>query len=225
MKNLSLHKFWWLGIPLLLIIAQIAIETLCNEQTKEMLLQEGGLHENLQAVVMVVSVILASLLVKRVQGLGLKLWFGIAALASFYIAGEELSWGQRILNFETGEFFATNNFQSEVNIHNIHGTGALIRFGYIAIGIIGSISWIIKKLVKKRDFIFEILNNVPGWELLVLFILPVFINILDRELLAPQDYEVAEFFLSTGIMIWMLLQLVSYAQGSKSFARILPKNL
>ncbi|MCA9385649.1 hypothetical protein KC717_03300 [Candidatus Dojkabacteria bacterium] len=186
---------------------------------------EDGILEYSQALFYVLAGIFA-FVNSRLETKKYSAWFFLLiTVGAFFIALEELSWGQRILNFETGEFFATNNFQSEVNIHNIHGTGALIRFGYIAIGIIGSISWIIKKLVKKRDFIFEILNNVPGWELLVLFILPVFINILDRELLAPQDYEVAEFFLSTGIMIWMLLQLVSYAQGSKSFARILPKNL
>lgn len=168
MKNLSLHKFWWLGIPLLLIIAQIAIETLCNEQTKEMLLQEGGLHENLQAVVMVVNVILASLLVKRVQGLGLKLWFGIAALASFYIAGEELSWGQWIFHWSTPEEWAAINDQNETNLHNTSSwfdqkPQTLLQIGILVGGLIIPLLKIFKpdSLPKKFNAIYGDYHLIP----------------------------------------------------------------
>ena len=37
----------------------------------------------------------------------------------FFGFGEEISWGQRIFNIETPNFFIENNLQSETNIHNL----------------------------------------------------------------------------------------------------------
>ena len=37
----------------------------------------------------------------------------------FIIFGEEISWGQRILNVDPGNFFMSNNMQRETNIHNL----------------------------------------------------------------------------------------------------------
>lgn len=40
-------------------------------------------------------------------------------LLFFFAAGEEISWGQRILGVESGEFFLENNAQGETNLHNL----------------------------------------------------------------------------------------------------------
>lgn len=40
-------------------------------------------------------------------------------LAFVFGAGEEISWGQRILGIETPEFFRENNVQNEITIHNL----------------------------------------------------------------------------------------------------------
>ncbi|WP_020676084.1 hypothetical protein [Geopsychrobacter electrodiphilus] len=47
-----------------------------------------------------------------------RLFFAILALACFYVVGEEISWGQRIFNLTTPEFFKTHNLQNETNLHN-----------------------------------------------------------------------------------------------------------
>lgn len=44
---------------------------------------------------------------------------GIGALGMFGIAGEEISWGQRLLGLETPESLAAVNHQNEINVHNI----------------------------------------------------------------------------------------------------------
>jgi len=44
---------------------------------------------------------------------------GIGALGFLGIAGEEISWGQRILGLETPESLAEINHQDELNLHNI----------------------------------------------------------------------------------------------------------
>jgi hypothetical protein len=45
-------------------------------------------------------------------------------LIFFFGAGEEISWGQRIFNIESSEYFLENNAQKEMNLHNmvIEGT-------------------------------------------------------------------------------------------------------
>lgn len=49
-------------------------------------------------------------------------WFlaGIG-LFCFFVAGEELSWGQRLLGWRAPEYFLIHNFEQEVNLHNVVG--------------------------------------------------------------------------------------------------------
>lgn len=42
-----------------------------------------------------------------------------ATLCSFFLAGEEISWGQRVFNIETPEYWQDINAQDEINIHNL----------------------------------------------------------------------------------------------------------
>jgi len=50
-------------------------------------------------------------------------WFFIIylfiGLGSFFVCGEEISWGQRIFNFKTSTYFKEHNSQDEENIHNL----------------------------------------------------------------------------------------------------------
>lgn len=48
----------------------------------------------------------------------LAVW-GFLALVCFFGAGEEISWGQRIFNIESSEWFKQNNAQQETNLHNL----------------------------------------------------------------------------------------------------------
>lgn len=43
----------------------------------------------------------------------------VSALLFSFGAGEELSWGQRLLHFPTPDFFARHNAQRELNLHNL----------------------------------------------------------------------------------------------------------
>jgi len=61
--------------------------------------------------------------------------FGAAALA---VALEEISWGQRLIGFRPPEIFLRDNFQQELNLHNLAdaGTrGALLVGGLFAFGV------------------------------------------------------------------------------------------
>ncbi|MBT8441964.1 MAG: hypothetical protein KJO76_06230 [Gammaproteobacteria bacterium] len=51
-------------------------------------------------------------------------WFtlGLAAFCLF-VAFEEISWGQRIFSYRPPEYFLSENFQQELNLHNLVDTG------------------------------------------------------------------------------------------------------
>ncbi|TDS10971.1 hypothetical protein [Sphingobacterium paludis] len=43
----------------------------------------------------------------------------LVALFSFFVAGEEISWGQRVFDVQSSEFFKQHNSQAETNLHNM----------------------------------------------------------------------------------------------------------
>lgn len=46
-------------------------------------------------------------------------FFVLLAAAGFYAFMEEISWGQRIIGFDTPKFFHDNSYQDEANFHNL----------------------------------------------------------------------------------------------------------
>ncbi|WP_340199210.1 hypothetical protein [Ascidiimonas sp. W6] len=59
-----------------------------------------------------------------------KLWLlgtFLFGLLFFFAAGEEVSWGQRIFDVESGAFFKENNAQGETNLHNLVVEGKKIN--------------------------------------------------------------------------------------------------
>jgi tetratricopeptide (TPR) repeat protein len=45
-------------------------------------------------------------------------FFVLLALSCFYVAMEEISWGQQVFGWESPDFFKANNKQGETNLHN-----------------------------------------------------------------------------------------------------------
>ncbi len=50
---------------------------------------------------------------------GFRLFFAFLAIGCFYVTMEEISWGQRVFNIATPEFFEKHNIQKEINFHNL----------------------------------------------------------------------------------------------------------
>ena len=46
-------------------------------------------------------------------------WLALTCLGILYFAGEELSWGQQLFAWETGDWFKARNDQQETNFHNM----------------------------------------------------------------------------------------------------------
>jgi hypothetical protein len=45
----------------------------------------------------------------------------LVALFCLFVAGEEFSWGQRLFGYGSPEYFLANNYQQELNLHNLPG--------------------------------------------------------------------------------------------------------
>ena len=120
-NNSTIHPFFWLVIPILLIVGQIGIELFVPQQYMVPIHSEGGIHETLQSIVLMFALIIGLAALVRIdwgkQKL-LGLWFLLACACCVYVSGEEISWGQHVLNWNTPSYWAQFNDQNETNLHN-----------------------------------------------------------------------------------------------------------
>jgi len=83
---------------------------------------EDRLVENGTALFLLVASLVLLSNAARLAGRGARraaVLTSLYALLFFLAAGEEISWGQRVFNWETGDFFAEHNYQGETNLHNL----------------------------------------------------------------------------------------------------------
>lgn len=89
------------------------------------LTSEDGAVEYLTALLYLAGAAVFALLV--IRGPAGRVWFAGFALMFFLIAGEEISWGQRIFGIGTPESLESANVQQELNLHNIEGLHTNVR--------------------------------------------------------------------------------------------------
>ncbi len=85
-------------------------------------IREDGLVEYLTAIFLFLASVVALYRIFEYRKLKKPLWIltaSVLAFLFFFAAGEEISWGQRIFNIESSDFFLENNIQDETNFHNL----------------------------------------------------------------------------------------------------------
>ena len=95
----------------------------------EILGREDGIAETISALANLVASVLFFLLflkskkahneIQPASGLGAWFWYLPLAALFFFIAGEEISWGQRIFEWSTPSWIEAHNVQNETTIHNL----------------------------------------------------------------------------------------------------------
>ena len=93
--------------------------SLANWNSYYLIILEDSWVENLTAVVFLLAgvvLFVASLINRRIFP---RCVYVLGGMMMLFFAGEEISWGQRIIGFETPDFLVDLNYQSEFNIHNI----------------------------------------------------------------------------------------------------------
>jgi hypothetical protein len=121
MKPFSLFSFAHIWVPIIFFAGQIALEILTPQHLKPAMHSEWGPHETLQTIVITSAFLVAVFTLPKINWRGNGLvgaWLALAAICSFYVAGEEISWGQHILDWPTPETWSRINDQNETNLHN-----------------------------------------------------------------------------------------------------------
>ncbi|NKB59015.1 MAG: hypothetical protein GKS00_22030 [Alphaproteobacteria bacterium] len=140
----ELSPVWWLYLPLGVGILLIALAQLAPQFYSTWLDNERSpielMHTLIPAAALVVAI--RSLRLPALSALPLlRVWICIAAVGCFYIAGEEMSWGQHLAGWAAPEYWATINDQKETNLHNVSSwfdqkPRMLLQIGVIVGGLI-----------------------------------------------------------------------------------------
>jgi hypothetical protein len=149
----------------------------------------------------------------------LALLCGIA----LFVAGEEVSWGQRVLGVETPESYAAMNLQGELTVHNLAALDFLNSRLNRVIGwvvLCWTVCSVSLRVTRPRRFT---AMRAAGAPLIPIGLVPVFLLapyfLLTRPV-AKSD-EVAEFFGSLAVALWAAGLAVQY--GPEAARRLASK--
>ena len=113
------------------------------------LAEEDSLLEWTQVIILASAAVLATLLTARALRDGRRahsLAYLVLAAGCFFVAGEEVSWGQRIFGLETPESLAEVNRQDELTLHNIDDVRVALKFFLIGLGLAGfALPWLLRR--------------------------------------------------------------------------------
>jgi hypothetical protein len=194
------------------------------------LLREDNVLEWSQFIAYFISSLLAMWIAiefARVRKRQLSLSYLVVFFGLFFIAIEEISWGQRIFGLQASAFFKDNNMQGEINIHNLKWAQRYLSlYSYIVIGAYGGFVWFLlpRKMKKKYGatlgwFVAPpslCLYFVPVFALYLVFLLNLvanrfgfavwdFLKVGDDTFLTWKDQEAAEFLLALGFLLFIAL--------------------
>ncbi len=161
--KIILRNFIMIDVPLLMLMGQVLVEIFVPMEQKPAFHSEGGPHEFVQFVFLLMAVIAGSYCTFRVKDFWLKAWSAIAVICCIYVAGEEISWGQHLFHWGTPENWSAINDQNETNLHNTstwldQKPRALLEIGVLVGGIVipAMMKWVPARLPQK------FMNIYPG---------------------------------------------------------------
>lgn len=116
----AIPTFLWLWIPISVFVIQLGLDTVLPNDTKAWMYNENGPYEIGQVVVLAAAIFVAlcTLIKMDKAAKGVMAWIALALVCCIYVAGEEISWGQQILKWNTPEYWSSINDQNETNLHN-----------------------------------------------------------------------------------------------------------
>jgi hypothetical protein len=150
---------------------------------------------------------------------GLAILFVVVAIASFIIAGEEISWGQRLLGLETPEALDRINHQGETNIHNITIVQRLFNIAELLAGAYGFFLPVLWLVAGVREQLARVIDRllVPPLAFGSLFFLPFAYRAFRALLLPEAGNRITEYgewpeltlyvgILLMGLVVWRALR-------------------
>ena len=221
-------------LPLIFIWDAIALKISLPRWYYLLLCKEDGALENLTAIFYFCSFVLAMSIAKhflKKQHKFYSLLYFILSLGFFFIAIEEISWGQRIFGINTATFFQERNYQHENNFHNFKEFP--LHLAYMIVGFYGAFAklFIPDKTKKRYDsviqlfcadyFLFFYFFTVSFLYLYYDYLSPMIVSLFGEtygwgkeHFIVGKDQEPAEFLLSCGFLLFVIIQKYRQVVGS-----------
>lgn len=147
----------------------------------------------------------------------------LVIIGSFLIAGEEISWGQRIIGIQTPEHLAAINTQEEINLHNNRAIFGYVYRAYFLLSFYASFSWIAADFIAKTKIPNTWKKLFDYWspsKKLIGFFLPTLIFTIIRaeygSILTDPWEETVELFLAIGLCLFLYLNQQKYLPNKAS---------
>jgi hypothetical protein len=129
-----------------------------------------------------------------------NVWFLMLGIIFFLGAGEEISWGQRVLSFQTPEKLNELNVQKEFNFHNLEIFNTEYQTGHVKTGIMRLL---------EINFLYKVFSIIYGIVLPVSVFRLRFISRFVKSLHIPvPPVSLGVFFLINWIIFRLMLNLV-----------------
>lgn len=204
--------------PLLVQAAFLSLAVLDAASYRSMT-NEDGIIEWLQFGALLVAGGAFLVLAHRLRGSGRLLGAVVALLAGaliLIVAGEEISWGQRVFGWATPEVLQVENVQGETNLHNLHVAALVVRIGQLgaaAYGVLVPLAAIfLASRIRRVDPIF-----IPPLAL-VTFFLPLAVYWVLRVPLVP-SFTMTRFSEIPELTFYLGLVLVAVMNLRRGTAR------
>ncbi len=174
-----------------------------NQITKDDHIIEWG-----QLVALVLSGVLSLLIANNIRKTSklVSVFYIFLGIFMLFVAGEEISWGQRILGIDTPEKITSINLQEELTLHNLYFIEPLVWIGYLSLSLYGLFAkYLLTSFKLLSDTIKEYL--VPPWftKSFFLFSTIYYLNVSPfvPARIPPEWSEVAELMLFMGLFFFV----------------------
>lgn len=170
-------------------------------------LAEDGPVEWLQFISLLISAIVSLLISYKLFGKNkrlLAIGFAIAAFGFIFIAGEEISWGQRLLNVATPENLMVINRQGEISVHNITAIERYFFTFQLFISYYMTFAFILVPLLTKYFNKNTIRLFVPGFYYFFFFAPMVIFYAASLDRVIVFIPEIFELLLFSGIAVFLI---------------------
>ncbi len=154
-----------------------------------------------------------------------NIWFfALLCLVSCYVAMEEISWGQRLLNIDTPAFFLQHNQQRELNLHNLFtGPQQTLLKQFVSTGVLLAILLYGVLLPICQYLRLGLARYLSSKGLLIppLMFIPYFLfaGLIELELFQFNEAEVAELLLALVMTLLPLRHILHYGVTYRFKAR------
>ena len=170
--------------------------------------KEDKLIEWLTFACLVISGLFSLAMAFRAYKAGSKyIWFYLVfGIACIVLGFEEISWGQRVFQIESSEFFLENSDQQEINVHNVINEWFDVRTKHVAAFVLFIYGVILPLLALNSQIkaLFEKMYIViPPLFLAFGFALGAFLTL---DIFSGKEEEIAEFFLSLSLLLFIILE-------------------